>query len=463
MRSISLRWLAFQVVISLFLLLPGRAGCWDCPEPPPEGYYDNAAGLLGEELRQALRDIISGHTAIPYGDNWELLYGLIDCQDGDLRCPYTGRWTTGGNNCSTAQAWGNGFNCEHTWPQGFFSQNEPMRGDFHHLFAVDGNANNRRGNYPFGSVTGPPTWQVGGSKLGSDGQRTVFEPRDDDKGDVARAIFYMMTRYRDDQLSTGGIYMDERQMDVLLTWNVQDPVSSRECDRLTAIFGIQHNRNPYLDNADFARLVWLPDATLTPTPPFATPTPTPAEPTATETPDWPSVTPQPTDVPRTPTATRTPTPASSPTPPPTETENTPVPPTSTPAPSPTAPPTVSPTPEPEAVTFTLSLNQLLFQPQDQFLLLSAARNTTRSARALDCYILLDVYADYWFWPSWSQQVDKLNLTLRSGQTRDETVLDFTWPAGAGAADGIVFWGALFDAGTWNLTGEVARIEWGFTE
>ena len=37
-------------------------------EPP--GYYDAAAGLSGEELQQALHDIIDNHSVEGYGDLW---------------------------------------------------------------------------------------------------------------------------------------------------------------------------------------------------------------------------------------------------------------------------------------------------------------------------------------------------------------------------------------------------------
>lgn len=36
----------------------------------------------------------------------------------------------------------------------------------------------------------------------------------------------------------------------------QDPVSQKERDRNEAIYKVQHNRNPYIDNADYAEYVW---------------------------------------------------------------------------------------------------------------------------------------------------------------------------------------------------------------
>ena len=43
---------------------------------------------------------------------------------------------------------------------------KPEKADIHHLFPTDVNANSRRGSYPFGVVTGTPSWTEGGSKQG---------------------------------------------------------------------------------------------------------------------------------------------------------------------------------------------------------------------------------------------------------------------------------------------------------
>ncbi len=42
----------------------------------------------------------------------------------------------------------------------------------------------------------------------------------------------------------------------MLKWHRQDPVSQKEIDRNEAIYKVQHNRNPYIDNADYAEYVW---------------------------------------------------------------------------------------------------------------------------------------------------------------------------------------------------------------
>ena len=43
---------------------------------------------------------------------------------------------------------------------------------------------------------------------------------------------------------------------LLKVWNAQDPVSQREIDRNNAIYGIQKNRNPFIDHPEWVNLIW---------------------------------------------------------------------------------------------------------------------------------------------------------------------------------------------------------------
>lgn len=45
-------------------------------------------------------------------------------------------------------------------------------------------------------------------------------------------------------------------MDVLLQWNQLDPVSTKEIDRNNAVYQIQNNRNPFIDNPQWADSIW---------------------------------------------------------------------------------------------------------------------------------------------------------------------------------------------------------------
>ncbi len=54
-----------------------------------------------------------------------------------------------------------------------------------------------------------------------------------------------------------------READALLVqWNSDDPVSSKEVDRNNAVFALQHNRNPYIDHPEWVNSIWGPFASI---------------------------------------------------------------------------------------------------------------------------------------------------------------------------------------------------------
>jgi hypothetical protein len=165
------------------------------------------------------------------------MYASIDNVSGDVECVYTGRKATF-NTRAGANA--NSFNCEHTFPQGFFSQNEPMRSDIHHLFPTDIAANSQRDNDPFGVVSNA-SWSQGGSKSGGG----KFEPRNMQKGATARAMMYFVLRYQDYNNFFQG------QQSALYSWHEAYPPSAAEEQRNNDIAGLQNNRNPFVDYPQF--------------------------------------------------------------------------------------------------------------------------------------------------------------------------------------------------------------------
>jgi endonuclease I len=208
----------------------------------PGSYYDGTRNLWAEDLKDALTSIIDGHTSLGYTLARDHMYGHIDNVDGWVECVYTGR-TAFFNTRAGATA--NNFNCEHTWPQSFSGEAEPMRSDIFHLYPSDVTANSKRANLDFGIVTSQ-TWGVGGSKLGTDSEgQTVFEPRDVHKGNVARSHFYYIVRYDGNYNS----YVDAAKMEAhFRSWHVSDPVDSAEEQRNEDIFDLQDNRNPFIDH-----------------------------------------------------------------------------------------------------------------------------------------------------------------------------------------------------------------------
>jgi hypothetical protein len=160
-----------------------------------------------------------------------------------------------------------------------------MVSDIHHIPPTDGKVNGMRSNNPFGVVTSPTFTSQNGSKLGKNTTAgysgVVFEPIDAFKGDIARMVFYFVTRYESklSSFSTGNMLggsaypgLQDWELQVLLAWNAADPVSQREIDRNNAAYAYQGNRNPFIDNSNFVNLVWGGSAPSSDTTPPSQPT-----------------------------------------------------------------------------------------------------------------------------------------------------------------------------------------------
>lgn len=137
------------------------------------------------------------------------------------------------------------INVEHTWPQSRFSHkfsDDMQKTDLHHLFPTDSELNAIRGNNWFGEVTTDlldlkcPASRFG---VGSAGSEDIFEPPQDHKGNVARALFYFSTRY--------DLPIAQPEEEILRKWNIEDPVDDEEIRRNNEIFKVQGNRNPFVD------------------------------------------------------------------------------------------------------------------------------------------------------------------------------------------------------------------------
>ena len=202
-------------------------------------YYSGTQNLIEGPLRNALTSILTtNHTTLSYNGARDEMYGSLDNHGGIVECVYTGRTATFNTRAGAVT---NNMNCEHTFPQSMFSSAAPMKNDIHHLFPSDEIANTQRSNNPFGVITGTPAWSVGGSKRLSG----VFEPRDAHKGDAARAMLYFVTRYGD----YANFYAPQES--ILKAWHAAFPPDSLDRLRNQGIFGLQANRNPYVDYPQF--------------------------------------------------------------------------------------------------------------------------------------------------------------------------------------------------------------------
>lgn len=256
----------YLLIISLWL------GIGFSNAQPLSGYYDSVDGKKAQAVKAALCDAIDEHTQRTYKDLWTD-FRTTDCRpDGkvwDMYSSITNYVFGTDQNTGGGGREGADYNREHSMPKSWFHDGYPMFTDLFHLYPTDSYINSMRSNYPFGEVGTVSKQSSGGfSKLGKSAvpgySGTVFEPADEYKGDFARTYFYMVTRYEaqvagwsSDMLS-GDVYpaFTDWALEVLLKWHRQDPVSDKEVDRNNAVYGIQHNRNPYIDYPVLAEFVW---------------------------------------------------------------------------------------------------------------------------------------------------------------------------------------------------------------
>jgi hypothetical protein len=235
----------------------------------PQGYYDSLEGLSGDQLKQAIQDIIANPDVVrahSYGDVIEILNNadqnpansnqvwLMYVERGIAKLEYQ----TGSSNVGK-------WNREHIYPQsrgGFANATSDTpdginiwlptgadditagHSDAHHLRAEDGPENSSRSNKDYG-LTG---------YNGPAGTRGSW------KGDVARALFYMAVRYNSLDLANGDLADTTvgriGDLATLLQWNLLDPSDDFEMNRNNYIYTWQYNRNPFIDYPSLADYIW---------------------------------------------------------------------------------------------------------------------------------------------------------------------------------------------------------------
>jgi hypothetical protein len=215
-------------------------GTYECAACDDAGFWLATRTLSGSALADAVTDAVAAQTCADYSDARSFLFGTLDNVGGNVECVYTGR--VQGGVSATWTDWDN-LNTEHTWPQSLGAGSEPAKCDLHHLFPTDAVTNSTRGSNPFGEVVNDTQSISGGSRMGTDASGdTVFEPRDQHKGNVARAMVYFAHRY--------GHPLSGDELALYKAWHQLDPVDATELDRTFAIAEEQELANPYVTCPD---------------------------------------------------------------------------------------------------------------------------------------------------------------------------------------------------------------------
>ena len=224
-------------------------------------YYKNAIGKTGASLKSSLHTIISSQTKISYSAVWDAL--KVTDQDpnnsNNVILLYSGVSRAKSLNGGDTGDW----NREHVWAKshGDFGTATGPGTDLHHLRPADVTVNSIRGDKDF-DEGGSTVSNGGGSLTDSDS----FEPRDADKGDVARMILYMAVRYdggdgfadlEPNEKVNNGSNPYIGKLSVLKKWNDEDPPSAFEEKRNQVIYDTyQHNRNPFIDHPEWVDAIW---------------------------------------------------------------------------------------------------------------------------------------------------------------------------------------------------------------
>ena len=230
-------------------------------------------GLTGQPLLDYVVTNYKTSTTLGYTDARDVLYGTIDLKDDNqLSGVYTGYTITlDTTQDPSTNAYEQGINCEHTFPQSMGASEEPQKSDMHHLFPCKSNVNSSRGNDPYAEIDDEDTdtWyrndysqetipteyidEFAEKYNPPDPNNEVFEPREDHKGDASRAMFYFFAMYND----VADTNFWNLQKDVLLDWHYYDQVDAWELNRTWAIASYQENQpNPFVLDSSLARRIW---------------------------------------------------------------------------------------------------------------------------------------------------------------------------------------------------------------
>jgi endonuclease I len=239
----------------------------------PTGYYDSALGFTGDALKEKLHLIIDNHTEFPYSSSGTDVWDILKETDKDTSNPNNVILLYSSWSVDADQEYnnGSGWNREHVWAKsrGNFGTSAGVGTDVHAIRPCDISVNAARGNRWFGECSTEYVDGSGptGSYLSS--SSWVWKPNDNVKGDVARMIFYMATRYEGTNGELDLEVIDSVPSDDftnlpihakfsdLYQWHLEDPVDDWERNRNDIIYyQYQNNRNPFIDHPEYVFEVW---------------------------------------------------------------------------------------------------------------------------------------------------------------------------------------------------------------
>ncbi len=230
-------------------------------------------GLQGQELLDSLDTAFRPVISLDFAHARDTLFSKVYGRNDSLTCVYTG-YAIYLNPAEdpTIDAFAKDINTEHTYPQSKGAETGPPRSDMHHLYPTRVDVNAARGDFPFAELSnnqtlewyGPPTGYLtsppsSGADRYSKVGNFIFEPREDHKGNVARAIFYFYTLYKQQADLADNSYFPSQRATLCL-WHLADPADQDEWDRTWRIAGYQSGKpNPFVLDCTLAARAYCPE------------------------------------------------------------------------------------------------------------------------------------------------------------------------------------------------------------
>ncbi len=242
------------------------------------GQYDHQSvfnGLEGDELFEKLVEDFKPEAILPFNQSRDTLFAVVYARDNILECVYTGHTVElDPDEDPTVSAYqnggSNGINTEHTYPRSMGAADGNAEADMHHLFPTRSSVNSARGNDPFAEIPDAQTnnWYYLNQNqsnipsndidLWSEDRKNGFEPKEAHKGNVARAMFYFYTMYRDEAMDANPTFFDQ-QLNTLCDWHWADPVDEDEWNRNQMIAKYQSDKeNPFILDCSLASRLYCP-------------------------------------------------------------------------------------------------------------------------------------------------------------------------------------------------------------
>lgn len=243
-----------------------------------QSHVDVLQDFSGEELFEKIVFEYKPTNVLPYSQARDVMYSDIYNENDSVQCVYSGHTLHLPLGVDPSvhlymDASPDGINTEHTYPRskGSSEENGQPFSDLHHLFPTRLAVNISRSNFPFAEIIDDQTtsWfyndkmeldkPAANIHAYSERVNGRFEPREDHKGNVARAIFYFFTMYKEFALSADPVFF-ESQRETLCNWHRQDPVDQKEWERTFKIASYQDDLpNPFVLDCSLASRTYCED------------------------------------------------------------------------------------------------------------------------------------------------------------------------------------------------------------